>query len=929
MKRILSLLSTVVVCLFALCLVSCVSSGKKAGLPVFINEVSYGNGIQDTEPGYIPAFIEFGNSTGKDLSLDGYFLGYFVNSDEENLYKYTLSGYSVPANGYLVIDLDTSLLPKDMALSGVELLLSNRKGKILQHVIVPPIDEGTTYSLQPDGSWQITDSSPLAENPVGVPYVVSAPEFSYEAGFYDESFSLELDADVTCRIYYTTDGSVPDRNSIPYTGPIVIEDATSNPNTLSMRTDIVIDGATPPDATLKKATIISAVAIDEQGNRSDVMTKAYFIGFHNYREYLSVPIVSIVADPSDLFDAQDGIYVLGKLYQDWLESGGSKSNTASRSIPTNYRREGSEWVIPASVQEFDADGNYLFTQEALLGINEDSSHDKTQKPFDLYARIVDGDFQDAFIPGTEHKEKYILRTTPGKDSIVHELLERLGLTLEKFQPCLCFLNGEFWGFYELWEDADGEFISDRYGVDRDNLILVENNVIEEGESLLEGLEFYLEEVGITEALNLFFSTLDTSTEEGCEIAEQVIDVENFLTYVVANVFFNNCDFQNSYIFWRTASPGYGKYNDGRLRWVINDMDQSFQSIKSKSALVMMAENPVFISLWNNESFRTRFFTMVMDFANVLYTADAVREYVTEKLGYYNPYYRATSERFMESDTASYNYARNLKSTILNFLSNRRTELISQCAATLSDVRDTQYLTVEGLTSDTKLYVNGYLAYHKDSTWEGVYFSGCEVTLEVRPIPGYKFCGWYAENTLLTDKYVITVSTDLGHRLTPVFEAIPVVAVMDRINYARSNYRGGYELYTLNYRSHCVIIPDAALKSSVDFMAIELSSDGEWNKGTGFTITFPTTKLFSCGMILWLTETEGCPENWKLFFNTGDGKKVELSCDSEPTEDGLKLFFELPDSCIGLPEVELHMESAGDCAGGTVRITKISLYGYDS
>ena len=340
----------------------------------------------------------------------------------------------------------------------------------------------------------------------------------------------------------------------------------------------------------------------------------------------------------------------------------------------------------------------------------------------------------------------------------------------------------------------------------------------------------------------------------------------------------------------------------------------------------MAENPVFVSLWNNESFRTRFFTKVMDFANVLYTADAVRDYVTEKLGYYNPYYRITSERFMESDTASYNYARTLKSTILSFLSNRRTELISQCAATLSDVRDTSSLIVDGLIPDTQLFVNGHKAYHEESTWEGVYFSGCEVTFEVKPIPGYRFCGWFVEDTLLTDQYVITVSTDLGHRLTPVYEAIPVVALMDRINYARRNYRGGYELYTLNLRSHCVIIPDAALKSSVDFMAIELSSDGEWNKGTGFTITFPTSKLSSCGMILWLTETEGCPENWKLFFNTGDGKKVELSCDSEPTEDGLKLFFELPDSCIGLQEVELHMESAGDCAGGTVKITRISLFG---
>lgn len=925
MKRILRTISLITVCLLSLCLVSCLSTRKKT-LPVFITEICYGNDVQDTEPEHIPAFVEFRNSTAQDMPLDGFFISYFISSDKETLYKFPLSGYSVPANGDLIIDFDPNVLPGELPSSGFELFLSDGLGKILQHVVVPPFGKKGSYSLQSDGSWQVTYPTPLVENLKGASYVVGTPGFSHAAGFYDESFNLELTGGDAYRVYYTTDGSTPDEHSTLYTKPIIIEDATLQPNTLSMRTDITIEGASPPDATQKKATIISAVAIDAQGNRSKVIRNTYFVGFHNYRDYLYVPVVSIVADPASLFDVQDGIYVLGQPYQDWLDNGGNKSNSANKSVPANFRRNGFELAVPAFVQEFDMDGNYLFAQDALLGINESSAHDKAQKPFDLYAFSEDGYFGDTFIPNTENKKKYVLMTNPGRDSIVHELLERQGLPLAKSQPCLCFLNGEFWGFYELWEEADGEFISNRYGVDRDNLIVVKNNAVEEGNSHLGELGFYTEGIGITEALNAYFSELDTSTEEGYEAAEKVIDVESFLTSVVANVFFNNCDYTNSSIFWRTASPGYGKYNDGRLRWVINDMDQSFLSIKSKSALVMMAENPVFISLWNNESFRTRFFTMVMDFANVLYTAGAVKEYVTEKLGYYNPYYRATSERFMESDTASYNYARNLKSTILNFLSNRRTELITQCAATLTDVRDTCALTVDGLTSDTKLFVNGYLAYHEESTWEGVYFSGCEVTFEVKPISGYRFCGWFAEDTLLTDQYVITVSTDLGHRLTPVYEAIPVVALMDRINYARSNYRGGYELYTLNYRSHCVIVPDAALNASADFTAISFTSEGEWNEGTGFTITFPTAKLSSCGMILWLSGTDGCPENWRLFCILDDGRKEALACDSESAEGGMKVFFELPDTLIGLPEVHLHMEGAENCSGGTVRITKISLFG---
>ena len=926
MKRILYLATIAAVLVLSLSLVSCYSTREGADCPFLINEICYGNGGDPTGSDYLPAFIEFYNPGDCILPLDSY----FISDDERYPGKFLLKGYTIPAFGYLVIEVDPALLPVDLSMYGVKLFLTDGEGRTLQSVAVPPLGKGKTYSLQPDGDWHIADPSPLAENLEGVPYVVEPPAFSKEAGFYDDPFDLELEASVTCRIYYTTDGSVPDENSNLYTGAVRIEDATLNPNTLSMRTDITIEGATPPDVTLKKATIICAVAIDWQGNRSEVVAKSFFVGFHNYREYMDIPVISVIADPADLFDIQDGIYVRGKTYQDWLENGGNKNAVSAKIIPTNYRQTGPEWVVSATIQEFDSKGNFLFSQIAGLGINENGTRDKTQKPFDLYARTENGDFGYAMIPDSENTGKYILRINPGTDSIVHELLDGIGIPVSGSQPCLCFLNGEFWGFYELREELDGEYISEHYGVDRENLIVVKDNQLENGEPFVQALGFDVadvESIGINEALNAFFAALDTSTEEGYRVAESIIDVENYLTYVVANIFFNNCDFLNEYTFWRSASTGEGQYNDGRLRWIIGDMDNSFLSVKSGNALAMLADNPIFVSLWNNESFRTRFFTVVMDFANVLYTTAAVKDYVTGKLAYYNPYYRITSERFMESDAVEFNYDKILRNRILNFLAGRRIELISQCGAALSEMRDTRWLTVSGLTEDTKLMIDGHMSSHDGSTWEGEYFTGCEVTFEVRAIPGYRFCGWYENGTLLTDQQTVTVSSDLSHELMPVFESIPVVAVMDRINFARSNFRGGYELYNLNTKSGCVLVPDAGLESSVNFTAISFSSDGEWQEGTGFTISFPTNKLSSCGMILWFTISEGCPEKWNLFYIREDGKKVWIDCDSEPTDDGLMVFFELPVGYTGLPEVELHMESAEDCAGGTVKITEISLYGY--
>ena len=56
--------------------------------------------------------------------------------------------------------------------------------------------------------------------------------FSKESGFYENEFRLKIYAP-TKEVYYTLDGSDPDCNSIKYEGPILVEDASKNPNIYS------------------------------------------------------------------------------------------------------------------------------------------------------------------------------------------------------------------------------------------------------------------------------------------------------------------------------------------------------------------------------------------------------------------------------------------------------------------------------------------------------------------------------------------------------------------------------------------------------------------------------------------------------------------------------------------------------------------------
>lgn len=81
-------------------------------------------------------------------------------------------------------------------------------------------------------------------------YLANAPEFSYEEGTYAEIIPLKLTSGAPGTIYYTLDGSVPDRNSEKYTSPLFLETGSHT---------------------------VTALFVNDYGIVSDVVSKEYVI----------------------------------------------------------------------------------------------------------------------------------------------------------------------------------------------------------------------------------------------------------------------------------------------------------------------------------------------------------------------------------------------------------------------------------------------------------------------------------------------------------------------------------------------------------------------------------------------------------------------------------------------------------------------------
>ena len=150
--------------------------------------------------------------------------------------------------------------------------------------------------------------------------------FSHKSGFYDNQFFLKIKTGKNYKIFYTLDSSVPTVNSIPYSKPILIKDASSNPNVLSARSDMTFqhyfDNKVQkiPNSPVDKAVIVRAALFDQNNNLLNQDYRVFFVGFNKKNGYKNLPVVSVIMNPDDIIDGKRGIFVLGNKKSQKIES---------------------------------------------------------------------------------------------------------------------------------------------------------------------------------------------------------------------------------------------------------------------------------------------------------------------------------------------------------------------------------------------------------------------------------------------------------------------------------------------------------------------------------------------------------------------------------------------------------------------------------
>jgi len=601
-------------------------------------------------------------------------------------------------------------------------------------------------------------------------------EFSHKSGIYNNSFDLTLTSNNSYEIYYSIDGSVPsklnadDVRVFKYTSPINIQNRTGLPNFLATNANIPLFYPSPYEDRIgwtapvphipidsdarPKAMVIRAVAVDSNGAvKSDVATLTYFIG-NMLADYAGHPVISIVTDPKNLLDADTGIYVRGH---------------GITQYDYNFYKKGREWEREANIDFFDASRRLAFSTGAGIRIRGGWSRDVQHKSWNIYFRQeygIDNLVNYPLIPGAVHingrtpitRNKNIMLRNGGNDAditklrdvFVQSLLTDRNFTTQAAIPCMAYLNGEYWGFYNLQERYSNHYLENKFGVNRNNVIIIENWDIDEG-SQAEFEDF-------TNRM-YYFGTLNMTNQNNYKEFSDFFDITSYIDYFAANIYIGNQDWpDNNWQLWRTRNKEPNNpYGDQRWRWQMFDTEMSMSIYNDGRPNDFYREKilgtayhhatQVFIKLLENEEFFKQFIITLMDLSNVNFEYSSSAAKLDELAAVYKPLMAEYNSWFGYSWKTFDAWIFEMKSFLFN----------------IKDAVTKEYLPVHfgsrGITAANLKNVNLYAKYSdiimnslpikinttapnpSGGIWTGKYYSIYPVTVTAEDIDGYTFANW--------------------------------------------------------------------------------------------------------------------------------------------------------------------------------------------
>lgn len=641
--------------------------------------------------------------------------------------------------------------------TGEELELATPDGLEIDEVEIPSTSMGDSYARMSSGSpiWCYAAApthGTANENTICATGYEPKPIFSLGGGQYPNAIAITMSTTGPgAQIRYTNDGSVPDLTSALYTGPISISNSS----------------------------VISAKCFSTTGLLpSPIEKNTYMINESD----LSLPVISISTDYENLYDEQTGIYVLGPPdYEPWYPYFGA-----------NFWED---WERESYMEYFNASGIKQFEGSVGLKIHGGWSRAQAQKSLRIkcrddygfdqiqYPLISDKPYLDTFKGFNLRNGGNDYGGPRFHDALMQRVMKGTHVDYMAYTPVLAFLNGDYFGMYELRELEDENYCANNTGIDPDNITVISYNYM--GFNVISGSD-----APFFDMYN--FITQNNPNSVGYfDTVGTMLDIENYVDYIIAETYWCNGDWSNGWInntkFWHNDNPG------GKWRFMLMDLDfgMGLAGNSPNDDYINTAgdegyyTDQIFAALIQNTTFRNYFINRYADLINTTYQQSRVETMAYEM----RDQLLASFDRHCTTWGTDYNS--------LYWAVDQRLDWNEQRIPGARNVVQNHF----GLPNQVNVTLQTYpigSGYIKISTivpgtlpWTGVYFNGVPVQVTAVPNPGFTFTHWSVNpfiSNSINPTFTTTILNNTTFRANFTGAAIPANVVVSEINYNSDSSR---------------------------------------------------------------------------------------------------------------------------------------------
>ncbi len=612
---------------------------------VIISEVAASNDTIALGPAGITCdYVELYNTSAETVDLSGYGLSDSLKRPRRWQFP---QGTTIAPGEYKVIYLDgqpelstvtdfhTNF--KLTRAGGETISFCDPTGRVLDrlplHLI--PTDHSYGRTLGQAGAYYYDVPTPGMANGTGYYGYTLNPAFSLPGGEYKGSIQVSIAVPENTLVYYTLDGSIPTQENGHLYSP-----------------DSVI--------AMNRVTVLRARAFDRSGTLqpSETITATYLLNL-----YHAFPIVSLVTDPDELWNEDDGMLSIGG---EIPADAQIRFKLTTGEYP-NYREYG-KTARPGHVEYYAKDGTVLLNQDCEFGLQGQFSLDIPQKTFKVRAKAKYGSkyfnaklFDD--LEFTQYKG-FVLRMggndgvwTRMNDAFQSQLIKRFNtispnpstVIYQEWQPVVVYLNGVYWGHYNTRERVDRFFVAQHEGLsleDADNMDLLEaSGTVNYGSN--------------KEYMAMIARIEDSSPGENDEDLQYIldnVDVDNYFDYIAFEMFFGNSD-PGNIRFYRLKQEG------SKWRWIFYDSDYGLFNSKFDSPRSYLKEsgagqqninNTIIRKLLENDEMRHRFLTRLGEIFQI-FTTEFMLELYDEMAATLEPEMQLHFARWAEENDRRINF----------------------------------------------------------------------------------------------------------------------------------------------------------------------------------------------------------------------------------------------------------------------------------